>query len=157
MADYSTLASRRAFLRFMAASPALVGARDVMGQNLSLSDLIAPQAVTDPSEAVNVFDFLEVAKQKLWPAFPGHYTYMAVGTDGSGTMRANEEGFKKIQLRMRRLVDVRNIDMSIELLGRRYPSPILIAPVGGTKGLHPEGDVAVARAAKTRDVEQMLS
>ena len=88
---------------------------------------------------------------------PGHYTYMALGTDSGGTLRANREGFENFQLRVRRLVDGSNIDTSIELFGERYPLPILIAPCGAQKAFHPEGEVAVARAARTRGVEQILS
>lgn len=152
MREKSTLASRRAFLRFLAASPAIYAAGQAMGQ--SLTDPYAPQAISKASEAINIFDFHEVAKQKL---MPGHYTFMALGTDDGGTLRANREGFKKIQLRMRRLVDVRNIDTSIELFGERYPLPILIAPCASQKAFHPEGEVAVARAAKAKGVEQILS
>ena len=152
MREESTLASRRAFLRFQASSPALYAAHQAMGQ--SLSDAYAPQVISRASEALNVFDFHEVAKQTL---MPGHYTYMALGTDDGGTLRANREGFEKFQLRMRRLVDVRNIDTSIELFGERYPLPILIAPCGSQKAYHPEGEVAVARAAKAKGVEQILS
>lgn len=145
-------ASRRAFLRFLAASPALLGAKHALAQ--SLDDLYAPEAISEASEAINVFDLHEAAKQTL---MPGHYTYMAMGSDDGGTLRANREGFKKFQLRMRRLVDVRNIDTSIELFGERYPLPIMIAPCGSQKAFHPEGEAAVARAAKSKNVEQILS
>jgi len=145
-------ASRRAFLRFLAASPALLGTKHALAQ--SLDDLYAPEAISEASEAINVFDLHEVAKQTL---MPGHYTYMAMGSDDGGTLRANREGFKKFQLRMRRLVDVRNIDTSIELFGERYPLPIMIAPCGSQKAFHPEGEAAVARAAKSKNVEQILS
>jgi isopentenyl diphosphate isomerase/L-lactate dehydrogenase-like FMN-dependent dehydrogenase len=152
MREEFTLASRRAFLRFLASSPALYAAGQAMGQGLP--DPYAPQVISRASDAINVFDFHEVAKQTL---MPGHYTYMALGTDDGGTVRANREGFAKYQLRMRRLVDVRNIDTSIELFGERYPIPILIAPCGSQKAYHPEGELAVARAAKAKGVEQILS
>ena len=61
-----------------------------MGQ--SLSDPYAPQVIARASEAINVFDFHEVAKQTL---MPGHYTYMALGTDDGGTLRANREGLDR--------------------------------------------------------------
>lgn len=152
MTQKSTIAPRRAFLRFLASSPVLYAAGPVMGQ--SLSDPYAPQVIARASEAINVFDFHEVAKQTL---MPGHYTYMALGTDDGGTLRANREGFTKFQLRMRRLVDVRSIDTSVELFGERYPLPILIAPCGSQKAFHVEGEIAVARAAKAKGVELILS
>lgn len=152
MREESTLATRRAFLRFLAASPAIYVAGQALGQ--SLIDPYAPQVITKASDAINVFDFHEVTKQSF---LPGHYTYMSLGSDDGGTLRANREGFRKVQLRIRRLVDVRNIDTSIELFGQRYPVPILIAPCGSNKAFHPEGELAVARAARSRGVEQILS
>ena len=46
---------------------------------------------------------------------------------------------------------------SIELFGERYPLPILIAPCGSQKAFHPEGELTVARAAKAKGVEMILS
>lgn len=148
----STLASRRSFLQFLASSPAMYAAPPILAQ--STADLYAPQAISSAGDAINVFDFHEVAKQVL---LPGHYTYMAMGTDDGGTLRANRQGFEQFRLRMRRLVDVREIDLSMELFGESYPLPILIAPCGSQKAFHPEGEVAVARAARTRGVGQILS
>ena len=47
--------------------------------------------------------------------------------------------------------------MSTDILGVKYPSPIVIAPVGGQQSFHPEGEAAVARAAKAGDHLQILS
>ena len=148
----SALASRRAFLRFLASSPAVCAVPPVLAQDPT--DLYAPEVISSAGDAINVFDFHEVAKQVL---MPGHYTYMAMGTDDGGTLRANREGFGQFRLRMRRLVDVREIDTSIELFGESHSLPILIAPCGSQQAFHPEGEVAVARAARTRGVEQILS
>lgn len=152
MTDGSALASRRAFLRFLASSPALCVADQAFGQ--SLIDLYAPEAIDKASDAINVFDFHEVVKSSIQS---GHYTYMSVGADDGGTVRANREGLKRVQLRIRRLTDVRNVDTSIEIFGRHYPVPILIAPCGSQKAFHPDGELAVARAARSTDVEQILS
>ena len=148
----SVLASRRAFLRFLASSPAVCAAPSILAQNPT--DPYAPEAIASAADAINVFDFHEVARQVL---LPGHYTYMALGTDDGGTLRANREGFGQYRLKMRRLVDVRQIDLSIELLGESHALPIIIAPCGSQKAFHPDGEVAVARAAQTRGVEQVLS
>jgi isopentenyl diphosphate isomerase/L-lactate dehydrogenase-like FMN-dependent dehydrogenase len=144
--------SRRALLRFLAASPALYAANKVAGQ--SLPELYSPEVVSAAGDAINVFDIHEAARRTL---MPGHYTYMALGTDSGGTLRANREGFDRFQLRVRRLVDVSAIDTSIELFGQSYPVPILMSPCGAQKAFHPEGELAVARAARTRGVEQILS
>ena len=148
----STLASRRSFLQFLASTPAMYAAPPILAQ--STADLYAPQAISSAGDAINVFDFHEVARQVL---LPGHYTYMAMGTDDGGTMHANRAGFEQFRLRMRRLVDVREVDLSMELFGETYPLPILIAPCGSQKAFHPDGEAAVARAARTRGVEQILS
>ena len=148
----SNLASRRYFLRFLASSPAVYAAPPILAQNTA--DLYAPQVISSAGDAINVFDFHEAARQVL---LPGHYTYMAMGTDDGGTLRANREGFEQFRLKMRRLVDVREIDLSMELFGESYSLPILIAPCGSQQAFHPEGEAAVARAARTRGVEQILS
>jgi isopentenyl diphosphate isomerase/L-lactate dehydrogenase-like FMN-dependent dehydrogenase len=88
---------------------------------------------------------------------PGHYAYMAQGSDDLGTIAANRRGFDAIQLRPRRLVDTRTIDLSVELFGQRYASPIFLCPVGALLMFHAEGEVAVARAAKTKNALQVLS
>src|SRR6476620_11043295 len=47
--------------------------------------------------------------------------------------------------------------MGTEILGVRYPNPIMLAPVGGHRMFHPEGEIAVARAAKAGGHAMILS
>ncbi len=101
-----------------------------------------------------MFDFEPVMHKNVPPA---HFGYMASGVDDDVTLRANREGFLKFQLRPRRLVDVSKIDMSTEILGQRYETPIIIDPTGGHKAYHPDGEEGVARAAKTGDHLMILS
>ena len=82
---------------------------------------------------------------------------MASGIDDEVTLRANREGFLKFQLRPRRLVDVSRIDMSVDILGVRYDTPIVIAPIGGHEAYHHDGESAVARAAKVGNHLMILS
>jgi 4-hydroxymandelate oxidase len=156
--------SRRRFMQFLAGSPLLTGSGFAFAQPFApkpqQSDpaLWAPydasHLIKDPKEAINVFDFEPVARQNVPPA---HFGYMASGIDDEVTLRANREDFLKLQLRPRRLVDVSKIDMSTEILGVKYPTPIIIAPVGGQKAFHAEGEIAVARAAKAGNHLQILS
>ena len=88
---------------------------------------------------------------------PAHFGFMASGVGDEVTLRANREGFAKFQLRPRRLVDVSKVDMSTEFLGERYPTPIILCPVSTHRAFHPEGEVAVARAAKVGNHLQILS
>jgi isopentenyl diphosphate isomerase/L-lactate dehydrogenase-like FMN-dependent dehydrogenase len=82
---------------------------------------------------------------------------MASGIDDEVTLRANREGFLKFQLRPRRLVDVSKVDTSINILGTKFNSPIIIAPTGGHKAYHEDGEIGVAKAAKIGDHLQILS
>src|SRR5712671_811067 len=155
---------RRRFLQFLAASPLAAASPAVLAQALIPGSreadprMWAPydptHLIKDPKEAINVFDFEPVCRQKVPPA---HFGYMASGIDDEVTLRANREGFLKLQLRPRRLVDVSKVDMSVDILGTRYPTPIIIAPVGGQKAFHAEGEIAVARAAKAGNHLQILS
>ena len=86
-----------------------------------------------------------------------HFGYMASGVDDEVTLRANRDAFQKLQIRPRRLVDVSTIDMRTDILGTTYDSPIVICPTASNKAFHPDGEVAVARAAKAGNHLQMLS
>ena len=156
-------ASRRQFLKFLSASPLLTSAPafaegPVPGVKLPDPILWAPLTtetlIKSPKEAINVFDFEPVARINVPPA---HFGYMASGIDDEVTLRANREGFLKFQLRPRRLVDVSKVDMTTDILGVKYDTPIIIAPVGGQQSFHPEGEVAVAKAARAGNHLQILS
>ena len=152
------LASRRRLLQFLAASPLF--ARSALAEGLHPSDPVdwAPRdldkLIEDPTKALDVFDFEPVMRKNVPPA---HFGYMATGVDDEVTLRANREGFRKFALRPRRLVDVSKIDMSVEIFGVRYDSPIVIAPTGSNRAFHPDGEIAVAKAAKAGNHLQILS
>jgi 4-hydroxymandelate oxidase len=151
-------ASRRRFLQFLAASPLF--AHSALAEGLRPQDPMdwAPRdldkLIADPTQALDVFDFEPVMKKNVPPA---HFGYMATGVDDEMTLRANREGFRKFELRPRRLVDVSKIDISAEIFGARYDSPIVIAPTGSNRAFHPDAEIAVARAAKSGNHLQMLS
>ena len=162
--------TRREFLSMLAASPVLA-APGLFGS--SLLNLMAGREVTEghfrrwleafqqsdgvissPEEALDVFDFESAARKALPSA---HFGYLATGVDDDGTVRANRDGYSRIEIRPRRLVDVEKIDMSTHLFGTVLNSPLVICPVGSQKAFHPEGEVAVARAARAKDHLQILS
>ncbi len=161
--------SRREFLAFLAGSPLLASVGILSYSSLGYAQTrrgrrgaaAMPPAVEQvgtmigsAAEAINVFDFHAVARATLPPA---HYGYLATGVDDDATLKANLVAFTKYYLRPRRLVDVRRIDMSVQLFGETWESPIILAPVGSQKAFDPEGDVAVARAAKEMGHLQILS
>jgi isopentenyl diphosphate isomerase/L-lactate dehydrogenase-like FMN-dependent dehydrogenase len=156
--------NRRRFLQFLAGSPLVAAAGGSLAQTLvpgareADPRMWAPydpnHLIQDPKEAINVFDFEPVARQKIPPA---HFGYMASGIDDEVTLRANREDFLKLQLRPRRLVDVSKVDMSVDILGVKYPSPIVVAPVGGQKSFQAEGEIATARGARAGNHLMILS
>jgi isopentenyl diphosphate isomerase/L-lactate dehydrogenase-like FMN-dependent dehydrogenase len=163
--DRIAAASRRKFLQFLAGSPLLAaGGSSAFAETLLPKTRVpdplmwgprqSEQLIKSPKDAINVFDFEPVMRQNVPPA---HFGYMASGIDDEATLRANREGFRKFVLRPRRLVDVSKVDTSIELFGVKYDSPIGISPTGGNRGYHPEGEIAVAKAAKVGNHLQILS
>src|SRR6202008_3682612 len=126
---HSNAISRRRLLQFLAASPLL--AREALAEGLVVADPMqwAPRdldkLITDPKQALNVFSFEPVMRKNVPPA---HFGYMATGVNDEGGLRANRDAFRKFKLRPRPLVDVSKIDMSVELFGVTYESPIVIAP-----------------------------
>src|SRR5262249_9079228 len=107
-----------------------------------------------PEEAVNVFDFEPVFRKNVPPAHAG---YMYSGIDAEVTLKANREAFGKYYLRPRRLVDRSEGGTAGEIWGTKYANPIFICQTGGNKAYHPEGEMAVARAAKTGGHLEMLA
>lgn len=110
--------------------------------------------ITDPSQALDVFDFEEPAHRKV---LPGHWAHMAGGVDGDATVRANREGFTYFYLRPRYLRDVRKVDMKTTIFGTTYDSPLFTCPTGGQRNVWlPDGELSVSRACKARNAMQML-
>jgi 4-hydroxymandelate oxidase len=150
--------SRRRLLQFLAASPLF--AQAALAEAFRPQDPVdwAPrdleQLIADPTQALDVFDFEPVMKKNVPPA---HFGYMATGADDELTLRANREGFRKFELRPRRLTDVSRIDMSADILGITYDSPIVLAPTGSNRAFHPDAEVAVAKAARAGNHLQILS
>ena len=145
---------RRLLLKFLIGSPLLsLAGCSTPKEKEEVAEKIV-YLLQNPGEAINVFDFEKMAKQKLPVA---HYGYMATGVNDDLTLQANRDAFAKVKLKMRRLVDPDNVDMSVELFGKKYPTPIVICPVGSQRAFHPDGELATARAAKTRNHLQALS
>jgi 4-hydroxymandelate oxidase len=155
--------SRRRFLQFLAGSPlfAVAGGelatiarmleQGSLGHQSPRQD---PALITSVQQALDVFDFEPAAKAKVPPA---HWAYLSTGTDDDATIQANREGYARWALKVRRLVDVSVIDPGVEILGTKWPTPIVINPVGSNKAFHPDAELAVARAAKAKNHLQVLS
>jgi len=105
-------------------------------------------------EPINLHDYEELARQALpGPAFD----FIAGGAEDEVTLNANRTAWQRIQLLPRVLIDVSNVDTSTSVLGRRIDLPVLLAPVALQRLAHPEGELAVARAAAAAGTVQVLS
>jgi len=144
------LQARRQLLRFLLASPLVGSPLLALAQEEALKEVL----IGAPADGLNVFDFERLARNKLPPA---HWGYLATGVDDDATIQANRDGFAKLDLRVRRMVDVSNIDTSITLFGTRWETPIVLSPVSSQQAFHPEGELAVARAAGRAKHLQILS
>ncbi len=85
------------------------------------------------------------------------YAYVAGGAGLESTIAANRGAFERRRIVPRVLRDVSERDTTIELFGRRLPAPFLLAPIGVLELVHPEADVAVARAAAAEGIPMIFS
>ena len=88
---------------------------------------------------------------------PEAYAYTAGGAGEGRTMRANRAAFDDWGLVPRMLGDVSARDLSTTVLGTALPAPILLGPVGVLSIMHPQGELAVARAAAAVGLPMVLS
>jgi isopentenyl diphosphate isomerase/L-lactate dehydrogenase-like FMN-dependent dehydrogenase len=93
---------------------------------------------------INVWDYERLAEEALDEAALG---YFAGGAGDEHTVRANVAAFDNWRLRPRVLVDVGDVSAATTVLGADVSMPIITAPVAYQRMAHPEGEVAVARAA----------
>jgi isopentenyl diphosphate isomerase/L-lactate dehydrogenase-like FMN-dependent dehydrogenase len=69
------------------------------------------------------------------------------GADTEWTTKANVASFDNVTLHPRQLVDVSQRDHSVSVLGDTLALPVLLGPAGLARLVHPEGELAAARAA----------
>ncbi|MFC4858144.1 lactate 2-monooxygenase [Actinophytocola glycyrrhizae] len=107
-----------------------------------------PPFTTDPTR-------LEaVAREKL---DDGPYGYVAGGAGAGATMRANRAAFDRWRIVPRMLTDATSRDLATTVVGTELPSPVLLAPIGVQSIVHPDGELATARAAAALGVPMVLS
>jgi 4-hydroxymandelate oxidase len=99
---------------------------------------------TLPDGLVNLFDFESEAVHHMAPA---EYDYVAGGATDEVTLRRTRSAWDAIALRPRVLTGTRAADLSTTVLGHRVPMPVLLAPCGGHRRAHPEGECESARGA----------
>lgn len=102
----------------------------------------------------NVDDLRAVARRRL-PG--GVFDYIDGGAEDEVTLERNTSAYAGYQFRPRVLRDVSQVDLSTDLLGRRIPLPLVLAPTGFTRIADPDGELAVARAAARLGIPYTLS
>ncbi|MBV9293720.1 MAG: alpha-hydroxy-acid oxidizing protein, partial [Frankiales bacterium] len=96
----------------------------------------------------------DLAREKFAPE-PFGYVAGSAGTEG--TARANRAAFDRYRIVPRFLRDVSERNLSTEILGTPFPAPVALAPVGVQGIVHPEAELAVARAAASLRIPMVLS
>ena len=114
---------------------------------------------TDPVErrlrrAASVDDLRAIARRRL-PR--GVFDYVDGGAEDELTLAANRAAFDATGFRPRVLRNVSAVDVSSTLLGEPVAYPLVLAPTGFTRIVHPEGELAVARAAARAGLPYTLS
>jgi 4-hydroxymandelate oxidase len=106
-------------------------------------------AATDPAGFRTLGELEEVALARLEP---GLRAYLQGGAGEERTLRSNREAFSRWVLLPRVLQDTTSLDLSTDLLGRRVGAPFYSAPTAYQGSLHPDGELATARAAGAADL-----
>jgi 4-hydroxymandelate oxidase len=144
--------ARRLLVGGLAGVPALYGMPRV-GFGLANADP-ADASIVSADKVLNVADFESLARAKLPPA---HFGYIATGADDDRTVSLNHEAYSHIEIRSRRFFDVSKLDTRCSVLGSVWKQPVYFSAVSSMRAFHPEAEVAVARAAASRDFQMMLS
>lgn len=106
------------------------------------------------ARAADVSDLRRIARRRM-PR--GVFDYVDGGAEDEVTLRENTAAFRRIEFRPRVLRDVDTVDTATTLLGRRLPIPLVLAPTGFPRSVHPEGELATARAAERAGLPYTLS
>jgi isopentenyl diphosphate isomerase/L-lactate dehydrogenase-like FMN-dependent dehydrogenase len=113
----------------------------------------AARAVASP-HVVSIGDFRPLAKQRLpRPVFD----YLDGGADGEVTLRENVRVFDDVTFRPRYAVPVSQCDLRTHVLGFDVSFPALLAPVGYSRLMHPDGEAGASRAAGKAGTAYILS
>jgi 4-hydroxymandelate oxidase len=103
---------------------------------------------------VALADYEAMARGRIPPMA---YEFISGGAADEITLRWNREGFDRIGIRPRLLVDVSSLDTKVTLFGREMPFPILLAPVAYHRLVHPDGEIATAQGAAAAGATMVVS
>jgi lactate 2-monooxygenase len=103
--------------------------------------------------------FAELERRAELALPPGTWSYVAGGAGDEHTQRANRAAFEHWGLVPRMLRAKTDRDLSVELFGVTFPTPVFLAPIGviGICTQDGHGDLAAARAAAATGVPMVAS
>lgn len=110
--------------------------------------------VTSFSRAVNIADLRELAQQRVPRAV---FDYLDGGGEDEVSLRENCRVFQDVTFRPRHAVSISSCGLQTSVLGMNFDLPFLLAPVGYSRLMHPEGECAAARAAGEAGTGYILS
>ncbi|MBV68783.1 MAG: alpha-hydroxy-acid oxidizing enzyme [Pelagibacterales bacterium] len=106
------------------------------------------------NKILEINDLKRLAKKKLPKMF---YDYIDTGSYAGITYESNEEDFKKIKLKQRVGINIKNRDLSTYILGKKYALPLGLAPAGMGGMMYPNGEILVAQACSNMNIPYILS
>ena len=110
------------------------------------------QSPMPPIAALNLREVERLAAEKL---DVNALSYYRSGADDERTLA--DDGFARLVLRPRMLVDVSSVSTAVTVLGERWSSPIAVAPMAAHGLAHVDGELATARAAQRAGLVLALS
>jgi isopentenyl diphosphate isomerase/L-lactate dehydrogenase-like FMN-dependent dehydrogenase len=113
----------------------------------------ASRAVASP-RAINVEDLRSLAYRQLPKVV---FDYIDGGAESEVTLRANLLAFDAVTFRPRHAIAIPHCDLRTRVLGIELSMPVLLAPVGYCRIMHPSGEIAAARAAGEAGTVYILS
>ncbi len=107
-----------------------------------------------PPHVVNIADLRRAAERRLPRVV---FDYIDGGAEDEVTLQENERAFRTVSFRPRNAVCVDRCELDTNVLGSRVSMPLLLAPCGFSRLVHPRGELAAARAAAKAGVGFTLS
>src|ERR1051326_8939949 len=108
----------------------------------------------ESSRVVSVPDLRPLARRRLPRVV---FDYLDGGAEGEYTLRENCRAFEDVTFRPRHAVSVPTCDLRTRVLGFDLSLPVLLAPVGYSRLMYPEGEIAAARCAGAAGTAYILS
>src|SRR6266849_4526982 len=113
----------------------------------------ASRTVASP-RVVNIEDLRSTARRRLPKVI---FDYIDGGAEGEVTLRENRRAFDDVTFRPRQAVPLSPATLSVRILNSDLALPVVLAPVGYSRLMHPAGEVAAARAAGKAGTAYTLS